>query len=145
VEFLSNILSQGKTPIEDVKKAARSANVTPKSLRSAREALGIKSKRDGFGPGAVYSWSLPESPCLPSTPMNAHVWKRANMVLEGKHVAPEAPKAPKASSVAPSAAETDYPDIPPFLRREPPVAEPTATNGRAPALGPPGDSLDDFQ
>jgi hypothetical protein len=41
-------------------------------------------------------------------------------------------------------ASPDYPEMPDFLRRSPPVQPPTQVNGRAPALGPPGDSLDDF-
>jgi hypothetical protein len=36
-------------------------------------------------------------------------------------------------------------DIPPSLRREPLSTLAPQTNGRAPALGPPGDSLDDFK
>jgi hypothetical protein len=35
----------------------------------------------------------------------------------------------------------DYPDLAPSCDRRPKPA----TNGRAPALGPPGDSLDDFR
>jgi hypothetical protein len=38
----------------------------------------------------------------------------------------------------------DYPEMPEFLRRSPP-SQPAPTNDRAPALGPPGDSLDEFQ
>jgi hypothetical protein len=43
------------------------------------------------------------------------------------------------------AASADYPEMPNFLRRSPPPEPPLQTNGRAPALGPPGDSLDDFR
>ena len=37
----------------------------------------------------------------------------------------------------------DYPELPPSCDRRPKPAP--QTNGRAPALGPPGDSLDDFK
>jgi AAA domain len=38
----------------------------------------------------------------------------------------------------------DYPEMPSFLRRSP-AAEPVLRLNNAPALGPPGDSLDDFE
>jgi hypothetical protein len=40
----------------------------------------------------------------------------------------------------PTAAADDYPELPACLRRAPPQQ----TNGHAPALGPPADSLDDL-
>jgi hypothetical protein len=39
---------------------AREHGLTPKVVRSAREALGIKIQRDGFGPGGKSMWSLPD-------------------------------------------------------------------------------------
>jgi hypothetical protein len=39
---------------------AREHGLTPKAIRSAREAIGVKIDRDGFGPGSKSLWSLPE-------------------------------------------------------------------------------------
>ena len=36
-----------------------SADLTAKAIRSAREALGVKIERNGFGPGSRSLWSLP--------------------------------------------------------------------------------------
>ena len=38
----------------------------------------------------------------------------------------------------------DYPELPESLRRSP-LAEPPRAHGRAPAVGPSGDSVDDFR
>jgi hypothetical protein len=58
-DFLRDILGQGEVPAEEVQQAARKAGITPKPLRVAREALKVRSRREGFGPGAVWNWSLP--------------------------------------------------------------------------------------
>ena len=38
---------------------AREHGLTDKAIRSAREALGVKINRNGFGPGSQSLWSLP--------------------------------------------------------------------------------------
>src|SRR6516162_775605 len=44
----------------EVNRMARQHGLTPKTARSAREALKVKITRDGFGPGSKSLWSLPE-------------------------------------------------------------------------------------
>jgi hypothetical protein len=39
---------------------AREHGLTAKAIRSARETLGVKINRDGFGPGSQSLWSLPK-------------------------------------------------------------------------------------
>ena len=34
--------------------------LSAKAVRSARETLGVKIERDGFGPGSKSLWSLPK-------------------------------------------------------------------------------------
>jgi putative DNA primase/helicase len=60
IDFLTDLVSGGPVPTKDVMKEAASAGISPKSLRSARETLGIKSEKAGFEGGWV--WALPKMP-----------------------------------------------------------------------------------
>ncbi len=60
MEFLEAALAGGPVPAADVKRMARDHGVADKPLRSARNALGVKITRDGFGAGSKSLWSLPE-------------------------------------------------------------------------------------
>jgi putative DNA primase/helicase len=59
-DFLLDALKHGAVPVKDLKKEAADAGISSKSLRSAREALGIKPDKAGFEGGWV--WSLPKMP-----------------------------------------------------------------------------------
>jgi putative DNA primase/helicase len=59
-EFLQAVLSNGPVPAAEVNRMAREHGFTTKAVRSAREALGVKIERDGFGPGSKSLWSLPD-------------------------------------------------------------------------------------
>jgi AAA domain len=148
-DFLRDILGQGEVPSEEVQQAARRAGITPKPLRSAREALKVRSRREGFGPGAVWYWSLPSGPLhnqrvqpsgplMPSPPIDAQPRDRASMDPEGIYdtgfhnlgvngAAPVLDGDPRDCGPMPEC----------LIRRVPP--------DRRPALGPPGDSLDDLR
>ena len=52
-----------KDAAKDVKREAVEAGISAKSLRTAREALGIKPAKTGFEGGWV--WSLPRCPTDP--------------------------------------------------------------------------------
>src|SRR5262249_49461724 len=67
-----------RKPAQDVRRQATAAGITPKALRSAKEALGIKPEKDGFDGGWV--WALPK---MPNTPEGAHFQKRASSAPEG--------------------------------------------------------------
>jgi putative DNA primase/helicase len=58
--LLREALAGGSIPAIDAKRIAREHGLTEKVIRSAREALGVKIERDGFGPGSKSLWSLPE-------------------------------------------------------------------------------------
>jgi putative DNA primase/helicase len=60
VTFLQNALKEGPVPATDIKRDASGAGISTKSLRSAREALGIKPDKTGFEGGWV--WFLPKMP-----------------------------------------------------------------------------------
>jgi putative DNA primase/helicase len=60
IDFLTDALREGPVSAKDLKKDAGDAGISPKSLRSAREALGIKPEKAGFESGWV--WRLPKVP-----------------------------------------------------------------------------------
>jgi hypothetical protein len=60
IDFLNDELGQGAQTAKDIQGRARDAGISPKSLRAARESLGIISERKEFqGP---YYWTLPSLP-----------------------------------------------------------------------------------
>jgi putative DNA primase/helicase len=61
MEFLQAALADGPVPAAEVNRMAREHGLTDKAIRSAREALGVKVERDGFGPGSKSLWSLRRS------------------------------------------------------------------------------------
>jgi hypothetical protein len=56
--FLKAVLASGPMPAAEVRRMASEHGLSEKAVRSAREALWIKVKRDGFGPGSKWVWSL---------------------------------------------------------------------------------------
>jgi AAA domain len=91
--FLRDVLSAGDTLTEDVECAARAAGLLGtvqrighnKTLRKARESLGVISRREGFGPGAKYYLRLPGSPCAPA---NSHARPVSEVGAHGAHGSP---------------------------------------------------------
>ena len=61
-DFLQDILANGALPAKQVKAEATEAGISAKSLRSAREALGIKPEKTGYGDQGGWVWSLPKVP-----------------------------------------------------------------------------------
>jgi hypothetical protein len=59
IEFLEGALAAGPLPVKQVEKMASEHGLTRKVIRSAREALGVKIHRNGFGPGSKSLWSIP--------------------------------------------------------------------------------------
>jgi putative DNA primase/helicase len=60
IDLLNSLLSGGPKLVATLQQEARGAGISAKALRSAREALGIKSEKNGFDGGWV--WSLPKMP-----------------------------------------------------------------------------------
>jgi hypothetical protein len=60
MEFLQAVLADESMPAGEVNRMAREHGLTAKAIRSAREALGIKIDRDGFGRGSKSLWSVPK-------------------------------------------------------------------------------------
>ena len=115
-EFLLTILANGRVTIPDIEAEARSAGLLgedkqmrqSKPFRTAKVELHIVSTRQGFGPDAIYYWSLPEptpaaadaAMCASEASMCAHHNNRAHIGNEGAdgrmahHVRPQTPCAP---------------------------------------------------
>jgi hypothetical protein len=62
VRVLKEILADGPLPAGNVKRQAATAGVAERTLQRARHALGVTARRQGFGPGAHYVWSMPADP-----------------------------------------------------------------------------------
>jgi hypothetical protein len=57
--FLETILANGQMPVKKVEEHAATRGISERQLRRAREALGVWTKRDRFGPGGQQFWGLP--------------------------------------------------------------------------------------
>jgi putative DNA primase/helicase len=60
--FLRNVLGAGPVLATEALKAGEAELLTPKMVRTAREALGVIIKREGFGPSCKVWWELPATP-----------------------------------------------------------------------------------
>jgi hypothetical protein len=59
---LKEILADGPLAAGNVKRQAATAGVAERTLHRARQALGVTYRRQGFGQGAFYVWSMPADP-----------------------------------------------------------------------------------
>jgi hypothetical protein len=59
--FLQVALAGDPVPATEVSRMAHEHGLTAKAIRSAREALGVRIERNGFGPGSRSLWSLPSA------------------------------------------------------------------------------------
>jgi putative DNA primase/helicase len=92
-QFLKDILSGGPVDVLEVERQARAAALLEddkrlsksKAFRDARTELGIKSSRDGFGPGSRYVLELPDASWAPKNPIGAPSQTRAPMDNLGAH------------------------------------------------------------
>ena len=62
VRILGEILKDGPLAAGNVKKLAAQAGVAERTLHRARKVLGVTPRRQGFGYGAHYVWTMPASP-----------------------------------------------------------------------------------
>jgi putative DNA primase/helicase len=91
--FLRDVLAGGPVDVSEVETMARSAGLLGdnqrlgqnKAFQNARKELGATSDREGFGKGARYVLSLPNSPCAPENIMCAPLQSRAHMDNPGAH------------------------------------------------------------
>ena len=63
VESLRAVLADGPMPAEAALKILH-VDFTAKQVRRARERLGVRPRREGFGPKSHFVWTLPASPSV---------------------------------------------------------------------------------
>ena len=68
--FLRETLAAAARPVEDVKREARQAGIADSTLRRAKDALRVRSHKQGFGAGAPWVWELPGADV--PIPIDAH-------------------------------------------------------------------------
>jgi putative DNA primase/helicase len=61
LSWLRAELAAGPMPVKDVFKSGKEAAFTENAIRKAAAAARVRKRKDGFGPGAPWLWSLPES------------------------------------------------------------------------------------
>lgn len=77
MDWLRDALEAGPMPAGQVLKSAKLSGLSDKALRTARERLGIKPKRNGFGPGSSVTWALPRIDAIHG--IDAHSVRGASM------------------------------------------------------------------
>ena len=59
MDFLKEVLSGGPMEQKVVKSKAAEAGVAYRTVERAKELLGVRSDREGWGPGSTCRWSMP--------------------------------------------------------------------------------------
>ncbi len=60
VQFLTTLLAEGRLPVAEIKRAALDEGLSWGTVRKAKEVLGVRSLREGFGPGSTVYWDPPD-------------------------------------------------------------------------------------
>jgi len=128
-DFLRSYLADGRKPAKEVQAAARDSMISIATLRRAKAAVGVEVSREGFGPGGTVMWALSAHRCS-SPPIGAHP-RNVSTYGKNEHLWRNDPPAPPPATPEPAPADDPW-HIPP-------------APDRRPALGPPGDSSDDFK
>ncbi|MDY0331629.1 MAG: AAA family ATPase [Thiomonas sp.] len=72
IGFLRGLLEDGPMPTKRIQSEATGAGHNWKTVRYAKDRLGVEARRDGFGKGGVWVWALPPDHRCPSNPIDAH-------------------------------------------------------------------------
>jgi hypothetical protein len=66
VDFLQQALSDGPMEQAEIVQLGQEAGFSEKSLRAAREKLGVKSRKEGFGTSGKWVWVLSTGAAMPT-------------------------------------------------------------------------------
>ena len=58
--WLRDRLRRGPAPAAEIREMADAVGISARTLERAKAAAGVRSVRQGFGPGAAYLWELPD-------------------------------------------------------------------------------------
>jgi hypothetical protein len=86
IEFLTDALSKGPVLAKDMKRQAADAGISPKPLRSAREAMGIRTEKAGFASGWV--WINPKVPTRTDEGARQDFWASSASSQDNGHLRP---------------------------------------------------------
>ncbi len=87
--FLTELLSSGAMPAQEVEAEASGAGISKMSLRRARAKLGIKPHKDGFGKAGKWLWELPTPPKMLTGAIDAHA-DSMNTLGRNEHLSDDA-------------------------------------------------------
>jgi hypothetical protein len=59
IEFLEGLFLMGSVRAREAKRAAAEAGIAARTLDHARKRIGVKTRREGYGPGATWWWDAP--------------------------------------------------------------------------------------
>lgn len=57
-DFLRDMLADGPMPQVDIVRQAKEAGISARTLRRAKERIGVETRHDGFGTGSRWVWQL---------------------------------------------------------------------------------------
>lgn len=57
-EFLKSFLEDGPVAVTEVRRKAKSAGLSERTIDRAKKLVGIRARRDGFGKGSTWMWEL---------------------------------------------------------------------------------------
>jgi putative DNA primase/helicase len=70
IDFVQRALSDGPMDQTEIVRLGKEAGFTEKSLRTAREKLGVKTKKEGFGPKGKWVWVPSSGTTTPTLVVN---------------------------------------------------------------------------
>ena len=73
-DFLRDVLADGPLPSLEVTALAAAEGIAKRTLKRAKQKLGIEFKRKGYGPGSAVHWSLPKDAGIPHTGPTFENW-----------------------------------------------------------------------
>ena len=72
-EFLVELLTTGEQSVKVISSEAKLAGIAPRTLDRAKAALGVRSRRVGFGKKSYWVWVLPDPKSAKSA--NPECWQ----------------------------------------------------------------------
>ena len=97
VAILREILTEQPMLARNVERLAAQAGIAKTTLHRARKSLGVITRREGYGPGSYYVWSMPStsSPAENPETHDMHAVDSEQMGLEGMGTHDDDPDDPR--------------------------------------------------
>jgi putative DNA primase/helicase len=92
IDFLQQALSDGPMDQAEIVQLGKEAGFSEKSLRTAREKLGVKPRKEGFGASGKWVWVLPTGAAVPTLVVDKHQPPTAASKVDDGGTEPEIPE-----------------------------------------------------